>query len=170
MMKNLKTQLTIIAVIVNSFIGFSQESKTNPLKKADAVTFSKVNTAKDSIDAVLNKYYKLNLKVFQSGSTIKDIDNIFNLFTDDFTYVHPKYGGVYTRENLYNGYKRNQEQGSYNGKIVDIKITSIMIGLNAIAVTKQFIKKEGGEIVEGKEQMAVFEFKDSKIIKIKEYW
>ncbi|MCK0107877.1 nuclear transport factor 2 family protein [Flavobacteriaceae bacterium S0825] len=125
---------------------------------------------KDSLNTILDKYYELNLKVFQSGSTIKDIDNIFNLFTDDFTYVHPKCGGVYTRENLYNGYKRNQEKGSYNGKTVDIKVTSKIIGLNAIAVTKRFIRKEDGKTVEGKEQMAVFEFKDGKIIKIKEYW
>lgn len=133
-------------------------------------TSSIKKTHKDSLNMVLDKYYELNLKVFQAGSTIKDIDNIFNLFTDDFTYVHPKYGGVYSRENLYNGYKRNQEKGSYNGKTVDIKVTSKIIGLNAIAVTKRFIKKEDGKIVEGKEQMAVFEFKDSKIIKIKEYW
>jgi len=125
---------------------------------------------KDSLNMVLDKYYKLNIKAFQSGSTIKDIDNIFNLFTDNFTYVHPKYGGVYTRDVLYKGYKRNQEKGSYNGKIVDIKVTSKIIGLNAIAVTKRFIKMENGKIIEGKEEMAVFEFKDGKIIKIKEYW
>ncbi len=127
-------------------------------------------THKDSINTVLKKYYELNLKVFQSGSTIKDIDNIFHLFTDDFTYVHPKYGGVYTRDFLYKGYKRNQEKGSYNGKIIDIKVTNKIIGLNAIAVTKRFIKKEGGKIIEGDEQMAVFEFKEGKIVKIKEYW
>lgn len=131
---------------------------------------NKLRTHKDSLNHVLEKYYELNLKVFQPSSTIKDVDNIFNLFTDDFTYVHPKYGGVYTRENLYNGYKRNQKKGSYNGKIVDIKVTNKIIGLNAIAVTKKFIKKEDGKIVEGKEQMAVFEFKDGKIAKIKEYW
>jgi len=131
---------------------------------------NKLSTHKDSLNHVLEKYYELNLKVFQPSSTIKDIDNIFNLFTDDFTYVHSKYGGVYTRENLYKGYKHNQEKGSYNGKIIDIKVANKIIGLNAIAVTKRFIKKEDGKIVEGKEQMAVFEFKGGKIIKIKEYW
>lgn len=39
------------------------------------------------------------------------MDSVFTLFTDDFTYVHPNYGGVYTREDLYNGYKRNLKDG-----------------------------------------------------------
>lgn len=127
-------------------------------------------THKDSLNTVLEKYYELNLKVFQSGSNINDIENVFNLFTEDFTYVHPKYGGVYTREDLYKGYKRNQEKGSYNSRVVDIKITNKIIGLNAITVSKRFIKKEEGKIDEGKEQMSLIEFRNGKICKIFEYW
>tara|TARA_R110002111_G_scaffold134953_5_gene200977 strand:- start:223 stop:693 length:471 start_codon:yes stop_codon:yes gene_type:complete len=127
-------------------------------------------TQKDSLNVVLEKYYELNLKVFQSGSSIDDIDNVFNLFTEDFTYVHPKYGGVYTRENLYNGYVRNQEKGSYNGKVIDIQIMNRIVGLNAIAVNKRFIKKEKDETVEGEINMTLFEFRKGKIYKIFEYW
>lgn len=78
-------------------------------------------THKDSLKYALNQYYKLNLKVFQQNSNLKDVDNIFNLFADDFTYVQPKYGGIYTREELYNGYKSNQSNGGYDGSVVDIK-------------------------------------------------
>jgi len=127
-------------------------------------------THKDSLNIVLEKYYELNLKVFQSGSNIDDIDNIFSLFTEDFIYVHTKYGGVYTRENLYNGYKRNQEKGSYNGKVIDIQIMNKIIGLNAIAVNKRFIKKENDKTLEGKINMTLFEFRKGKISKIFEYW
>ena len=127
-------------------------------------------THQDSLNVSLAQYYELNLNVFKAGSSIDDIENIFNLFTDDFTYVHSKYGGVYSREDLYNGYKRNQENGSYNGSIVDIIVTSKITGLNAIAVTKKFIKKEDEKMVDGNEQMAVFEFKEGKIFKITEYW
>jgi ketosteroid isomerase-like protein len=129
-----------------------------------------LNTHQDSLNYALNQYYKLNLKVFQQNSTLEDIDNIFELFTDDFTYVHPKYGGVYTREDLYNGYKRNQENGGYDGSVVDIKIEKNIYGLNAITVSKRFITKEDGKVVEGDEQMALFEFKNGKIFRIKEYW
>ncbi|WP_188654860.1 nuclear transport factor 2 family protein [Yeosuana aromativorans] len=131
---------------------------------------NKLTTHKDSLNHVLNQYYKLNLKVFQKNSTLKDIDNIFELFTDDFTYVHPKYGGVYAREDLYNGYKRNQDNGGYDGSVVDIKIENTIYGLNAITVSKRFITKENGKMVEGDEQMALFEFKNGKIFRIKEYW
>ena len=127
-------------------------------------------TDKDSLNIVLEKYYELNLKVFQGGSTLEDIDTIFNLFTDDFTYVHIKYGGVYTRQDLYNGYKSNLEKGSYNGRIFDVKINNRIIGLKAATVNKSFIKKEDNQIKEGNEQMSLFEFRDGKISKIVEYW
>ncbi len=129
-----------------------------------------LTTHKDSLNYALNQYYKLNLKVFQQNSTTEDIDNIFALFTDDFTYVHPKYGGVYTREDLYNGYKRNQENGGYDGSVIDIKIENSIYGLNAITVSKRFITKEDGKVVKGNAQMALFEFKDGKISMIKEFW
>lgn len=129
-----------------------------------------LNTHKDSLNHVLNQYYELNLKVFQQNSTLEDIDNIFELFTDDFTYVHPNYGGVYTREDLYNGYKRNQDNRGYDGSVVDIKIENSIYGLNAITVSKRFIKKEDGKVVKGDKQMALFEFKNGKIFMIKEYW
>jgi len=53
---------------------------------------------KDSINTVLNNYYNLNLKMFQADSTVEDIDNAFNLFTDDFTYTHAKFNGFHTRK------------------------------------------------------------------------
>lgn len=129
-----------------------------------------LSTSKDSLSPILDKYYELNLKVFQANSTQEDIDNIFDLFTDDFTYVHPNYGGVYTREDLFNGYVRNQKNGGYDGSVVDIKVENKILGLNTVAVSKRFIKKETGKIVEGEAQMALFEFKEGKIFRITEFW
>lgn len=119
---------------------------------------------------LMDQYYQLNLEVFQANSTPEDIDNIFNLFTDDFTYVHPNYGGVYSRQDLYNGYTHNQENGGYDGSVVDIKVENKILGLNAIAISKRFITKEKGKIVESEAQMALFEFKEGKIFRIYEYW
>lgn len=121
---------------------------------------------KDSLDTVVKKYYDLNLIIFQENSTVKDIDRVFELFTDDFEYVHPKYGGIYTREDLYNGYVRNQKNGGYDGNVTDIKIINKIIGLNAVVVQKRFIKKKE----DGKPEMTFFEFKDGKISRIFEYW
>ena len=125
---------------------------------------------KDSLSAVVDQYYSLNLKIFQANSSIKDIDHAFELFTDDFTYVHPKYGGIYSREYLYDGYVRNQKNGGYDGSVADIKIINKIIGLNAVVVQKGFMKKKEGGLEDGDLQMTLFEFKDGKISRIFEYW
>ena len=125
---------------------------------------------KDSLDHTVKAYYDLNLIIFQENSTIEDIDSVFTLFTDDFTYVHPNYGGVYTREDLYNGYKRNLEDGGYDGQIVDVKIEQMITGLNAMAISRQYLKKEDEKISVGESQMTLFEFKQGKIRRIFEYW
>jgi len=139
-------------------------------------TVSKINAQeanqahKDSLNSIVTKYYELNLEVFQVNSKVEDIDNLFRLFTADFTYIHPKYGGTYSREDLYNGYKRNQQNGGYNGTIADIKIVNKIIGLNAVVIEKKFVEKKGNEIKEGNAEMTLFEFKNGKISRIFEYW
>ena len=125
---------------------------------------------KDSLAAMVTKYYDLNLKIFQANSTVQDIDKAFELFTDDFTYVHPKYGGTYTREDLYNGYVRNQKNGGYDGTVTDFKIENKIIGLNAVVVEKKFVEKKDGKIMDVAPEMTLFEFRDGKISRIFEYW
>jgi len=125
---------------------------------------------KDSLKIVVKKYYDINLETFQANSTISDIDNIFKLFTDDFTYVHPKYGGIYSRRDLYNGYVRNQRNGDYNGEIVDTKIRNVILGLNVAVVERIYLLKDSGNNTEGEPQVTLFEFKKGKISKIFEYW
>ena len=125
---------------------------------------------KDSLNTIVAKYYELNLGIFQANSTVEDIDEVFELFTEDFTYIHPKYGGVYTREVLYNGYIRNQKNGGYDGSVIEIKILNKIVGLNAVVVEKIFVRKknESGKVKEP--QMTLFEFRNGKISKIFEYW
>ncbi|MDW3195490.1 MAG: nuclear transport factor 2 family protein [Cytophagales bacterium] len=121
---------------------------------------------KDSLNTIIDEYYQLNVKVFQVGSTVADIDKVFSLFTDDFEYVHPKYGGTYSRQDLYNGYVRNQKNGGYDGSVTDVKVLRRIAGLNAVVTEKIFVTREGDETP----QMALFEFRDGKISRIKEYW
>ncbi len=125
---------------------------------------------KDSLATLVEAYYDLNLKVFQPNSTIEDIDKIFELFSDDFTYIHPKYGGTYTREDLYNGYVRNQKEGGYDGEVADVKIKNKIIGLNAVTIERSYVLKKENIIKDGEPQMTFFEFKNGKISRIFEYW
>lgn len=125
---------------------------------------------RDSLNSVVEEYYRLNLNIFKSGSTVEDIDELFSLFTDDFTYVHPKYGGTYSRSDLYEGYKNNQANGAYNGSVVDFKIENKIVGLSALAIEKRFVEMKEGRPEEGKREMTLFEFRNGKISKIVEYW
>ena len=126
---------------------------------------------KDTLVKLVENYYALNLKIFQANSTVEDIDKVFNLFSPDFTYIHPKYGGLYSRQTLYNGYVRNQKNGGYDGSVVDIKVVNMIVGLNAVTTEKKFINKnEDGSISNGDLEMTLFEFKNGKIFKIFEYW
>ena len=138
---------------------------TNQIEAQDAT-----KAHKDSLETIVKKYYELNLKIFQANSTKEDIDAAFDLFTDDFIYVHPKYGGTYSREDLYNGYVRNQKNGGYDGKVTDIKITNQITGLNAVVVQKNFVEKKDGVIKDGQPEMTLFEFRKGKISRIFEYW
>lgn len=124
----------------------------------------------DSLNAIVTQYYNLNIKIFQANSTPEDIDELFEIFTNDFTYVHPKYGGTYTREDLYNGYKRNQANGGYDGSVTDIEVLNKIVGLNAVVTQKRFISKENGDTKPGEPQMTLFEFREGKIARIFEYW
>lgn len=155
----MKTQFKIVIITILLLFATNQITAQNATK-----------AHKDSLEIVVKKYYDLNLKIFQANSTIKDIDKAFELFTDDFTYIHPKYGGNYTREDLYNGYVRNQKNGGYDGKITGIKIQNKMVGLNAVVVERSYLKKEGDGTKEGEPRMTLFEFKNGKITRIFEYW
>lgn len=121
---------------------------------------------KDSLINIVTQYYSLNEVIFQANSTPEDIDQLFGLFSKDFTYIHPKYGGEYSRDDLYDGYLRNQQNGSYNGEVKEIKVLQMIIGLNAVAVEKKFIHQDS----ESEAQMTLFEFKDGQIVKITEFW
>ena len=77
---------------------------------------------------------------------------------------------VYTRENLYKGYVRNQKNGGYDGRTRDIKIINKIIGLNVVTVKKLFVKLKDGELNQGELEMTLFELRDRKVAKIFEYW
>ncbi|MTI21690.1 nuclear transport factor 2 family protein [Fulvivirga sp. RKSG066] len=125
---------------------------------------------KDSLNTIIDQYYQLNLDIFKASSSKAEIDKLFTIFTDDFKYIHPQYGGEYSREDLYNGYVKNQANGRYNGGILDVKISNRVAGLNAVVIEKSFVTEKDGIDQLGESQMTLFEFKDGKISRIYEYW
>ena len=146
-------KIKLFSVVIIAFLATSVHAQTQ--------------AHKDSLNTIIKTYYDLNLKVSQADSKPVDVENIFKIFTADFTYVHPKYGGVYTREDLHKGYLRNQKNGRYDGNVTDIKIVNRIVGLNSVVVARRFITKKDGE---GEAKMTLFEFKKGKISRIFEYW
>ncbi|WP_349745315.1 hypothetical protein [Roseateles cavernae] len=104
-------------------------------------------------------------KVMMHGSTVADVDKLFSLYADDFTYIHAAYGGTYTRDELYGNTVRLLKRGIYSKTEPRYTLVSTIPGYNGIAVERQETHKGVT-----KKHLAVFEFRDAKVAKIIEYW
>jgi hypothetical protein len=104
-------------------------------------------------------------KVMMHGSTVADVDKLFSLYTDDFTYIHEAYGGKYTKDELYGNTVRLLKRGIYSKTEPRYTLVSTIPGYNGIAVERQETHKG----VTSK-HLSVFEFRDAKVAKIIEYW
>ncbi len=153
----LEMKTAIAYLLYLGFLGVQNDLNTNSDEKSKQ-------------KELINQYYQLNLKIFSKGSDMKDVEALFQLFTEDFTYVHREYGGVYTREELYTGYCRNLELGEYDGSIYDIRVFSLISGKDALAVSKRFLSKTNPNPQKEDGEMAVFEFRNGMIYRITEYW
>ncbi len=128
-------------------------------------------THKDSLSSIVQDYYDRNLKVYAKNSNQEDIDHLFDLFTDDFVYVHPKYGGEYSRQDIYDGYLNNQANGRFDGSTFDVEIKNMIIGLNGVATDRVYLRKsDSGGPEEVDPGMTLFEFRNGRISRIMEYW
>ena len=73
----------------------------------------------------------------------------FELFTDDFTNIHPKHGGTYTHEELYNGYvpnhsKKKRESSFFQNKQCQDRIRNILI--KVVAFGNEYTYREKQDI------------------------
>ena len=124
---------------------------------------------KDDIDqstlaAQVVAFNGLTNQVFSQGSTQQDLDALYAMYTDNFIYEHPKYGGVYSRGVLYNNSLKYINDGKYDGTYQQ-QITNTILGENAATIA-WIVPSDPDK----KENMTLIEFKGNKIIYIKEYW
>lgn len=138
--------LIVIAINMNSF---AQSNDSTELSK-------------DQLIAIFGKYQKAQENVFRSGSAVSDVDDLYSFYTDDFEYNHPKYGGIYSRELLYNNTVKYLKKGAYNNTPKS-SVVKMIVGLNAIVVEE---KTEN----ESETTMTLFKFRNDKIYYIEEYW
>lgn len=98
-----------------------------------------------------------------STASISDLDKLFNMYTEDFVYVHKVYGGTYTRKELYGNAAKYITTKHYKLTEGRYKILRILPGFGAAAVERL-------EVASGKIHLSVFEFEGNKVSKIIEYW
>ncbi|TDR43984.1 hypothetical protein DFR29_106129 [Tahibacter aquaticus] len=107
----------------------------------------------------------LQNKVMMHESSVADVDKLFSLYTDNFTYIHAAYGGTYTKDELYGNTIRLLERGMYNKTEPRYTLVTTISGYNSIAVQRQETHKGVTS-----RHLAVFEFQGAKVSRITEYW
>ncbi len=117
---------------------------------------------KEELKVVFDAYQKSYKKLFASGSTIGDIDSLYHFYTQDFVYNHPKYGGNYSRELLYNNTLKYHKKGAYNNSPART-ITNVIYGLNAVIF--EFIEEGSTD-----KMVTLMKFRKDKIYYIEEFW
>ena len=107
-------------------------------------------------------------KATTRGATLDDVERLYAMYTEDFIYEHPGMDDVYTREHLYRNHVRALGQGQYekyDPAEYGYRIVDVMPGDNAIAV-----QRTQARFGDAAPRMAVFEFKNGKVARIREYW
>lgn len=143
---------SLIFVLIMLAAPFAQAADSPPLSA-------------DELKAKVIEVTDAQNKVMMHGSTTADVDELFSLYADDFTYTHEAYGGTYTRDELYGNTTRLLERGIYSKTEPRYTLVSAIHGHNSIAVERQETHKGVTS-----RHLAVFEFRDAKVSKIIEYW
>ncbi|NZA25696.1 hypothetical protein H0E84_04815 [Luteimonas sp. SJ-92] len=107
-------------------------------------------------------------KATTRGATLEDVERLYAMYTADFIYEHPGMDDVYTRELLFRNHTRALERGvydDYDPAEYGYRIVETMAGDGAVAV-----HRSQARLGDAPPRMAVFEFRDGKVARIREYW
>ena len=116
---------------------------------------------------IVNKFIELTDKTKVVGATDADINAVANLLAEDMRYQHPNYNADLSKSEFIDGLKR------YKG-VADSLTTKVVNQINGKqAVTIAYISTivmDGKTEVDPAPLMRLIEFKDGKIVLVKEYW
>ena len=112
-------------------------------------------------EVIMSKVVEINRAqnvVLMKGSTKADLDQLFSLKTEDFTYIHEKYGGTYSRDTLYGNYLKRVKNGQYTFEHNRYEIVHVLTGENTAAIQRLQTNTEGEQAL----HLVVFEFDGDK--------
>ncbi|KAB8198535.1 hypothetical protein FKV24_001655 [Lysobacter maris] len=102
------------------------------------------------------------------GANRDDVERLYAMYSADFVYEHPMMDDSYTRQQLLENHLAGVDEGRYERltpEAYGYRIVGMMHGDDAVAVLRSNAQMEGQP-----PRMAVFEFRDGKVSRIREYW
>ena len=147
----------------NDLANLRSDDRWESVVEVISMNFEKIRPLnKEELQRVFEAFQEAKRKVFRSGSTEADVDNLFSFYTDDYEYNHPRHGGVYSRSLLYNNTIKFLKRGAYENYPAE-KITNMILGENAVVI--EFQTSDSNET-----RMTLFKFRKDKIYYVEEYW
>ncbi|KGJ89838.1 nuclear transport factor 2 family protein [Colwellia psychrerythraea] len=120
----------------------------------------------------IKSYFSALDEVGRKGSTIKDIDSLLAMVHKDVKYIHVEYQANFTKESWREAFIRNLNRGSYQKtKNNEARVINTIFGKNHVAVEYAHgVINSDGTWKKNDARLALFGFKDGKILLIKELW
>lgn len=140
-------------------LGTKSGIKNQPLPKPNPTNEA---LAKNKLRKLFKNYNKIRSKVFSDQSTVADADSLFSFYSDSFTYNHPGYGDIYSRELLYNNTVKYLKAGGYKDS-PKRHLLNMIVGMDAIIIEEQYAG-------ESQKTVTLYKFCGDKICYIEEYW
>lgn len=123
---------------------------------------------------LVERYFELLDEVYKKGSEERDIENLFTLFHPAVKYEHLEYGADFGLKDWKDAFMANLEREAYAaGESDRIKITGLIHGKRHAAAEYQYgsVSKNGEWVPkDGQGLLALFGFRDGRIVLVREYW
>lgn len=133
-----------------------------------AIAHSAEPAARARMERLVQEVTAAQTEATTQGADREDVERLYAMYTADFVYEHPMMGDSYTREQLLKNHLAGVDEGRYerfSAEAYGYRIVGMMHGVDAVAVLRSNAQME-----DQPPHMAVFEFRDGKVSRIREYW
>lgn len=123
--------------------------------------------------ALVRTYFAKIDVIYRHGSSVADIDALFELFDEDVQYEHVAYEARFDKGAWRQAFLGNLERGAYGkGELESTAIVKTIPGGSHMAVEYAYGTRdqEGNWAQEGDGMLILFGFSGDKIVLVREYW
>lgn len=150
-------------------LGLGLTALTGAVADDQKPAMTEATLTEDAMVQMVNDWYRLTSEIHSED----DIPGIMALMHDEMAYIHLEYDANYDRALLIDGFKRSLKRA--NTRNGTDTITNLIAGKNMVVTNRDIGWEQKGADGSWTAQTAtglvtLFEFKDGKIWRIKEYW